>query len=84
MEFTKLQELIYNLPIENAMKRNIISVSPEMTIKQINGILRINRISGAPVLEDGRLVGVVSLEDLLKAIEEGEANAPVRERMTTR
>ena len=83
MEFTKLQELIYNLPIEKFMKTNIISVSPETTVKQIKGLLRINRISGVPVLEDGRLVGVVSLGDLINAIEAGEAYSPVRRVMTT-
>lgn len=84
MEFNKLQELIYNLPIENVMKKNVISVTPDMTIKQLKGILRINRISGVPVLDGGRLVGVVSLEDLITAIEAGEANSPVGKRMTTR
>jgi CBS domain-containing protein/anti-sigma regulatory factor (Ser/Thr protein kinase) len=83
LEFTKLQELIYNLPIEKFMKTNIISVSPETTVKQIKGLLRINRISGVPVLEDGRLVGVVSLGDLINAIEAGEAYSPVRRVMTT-
>jgi CBS domain-containing protein/anti-sigma regulatory factor (Ser/Thr protein kinase) len=83
LEFTKIHELIYNLPIENVMKKNVISVTPDTTIKQLKGILRINRISGVPVLEGGRLVGVVSTEDVLTAIEAGELNSLVGERMTT-
>jgi CBS domain-containing protein/anti-sigma regulatory factor (Ser/Thr protein kinase) len=83
LKITKLQELIYNLPIENFMKKNIISVTPETSIKQIKGLLRINRISGLPVLDEDRLVGVVSMEDLINAIEAGQAHAPVRQIMTT-
>ncbi len=83
LEFTKLQELVYNLPIEDVMKKNVISVSPDTTIKQLKGILRINRISGVPVLDGDRLVGVVSTEDLIKAIENGKPNCPVSEKMTT-
>jgi CBS domain-containing protein/anti-sigma regulatory factor (Ser/Thr protein kinase) len=83
LEFTKLQELVYNLPIENVMKKNVISVRPDTTIKQLKGILRINRISGVPVLDGDRLVGIVSTEDLIKAIENGELNCPVGEKMTT-
>ncbi|MBI4766621.1 MAG: CBS domain-containing protein [Deltaproteobacteria bacterium] len=82
MEFTKKQELIYNLPIEHVMRKNIISVTPETTIRQLKEILKTNRISGAPVLDDGRLVGIVSIEDLIKALEAGELDVPVGLRMT--
>jgi CBS domain-containing protein/anti-sigma regulatory factor (Ser/Thr protein kinase) len=82
LEFTKKQELIYNLPIEEVMRKNVITVTPETTIRQLKEILRINRISGAPVLDDGRLVGIVSIEDLIKALEAGELDVPVGQRMT--
>jgi CBS domain-containing protein/anti-sigma regulatory factor (Ser/Thr protein kinase) len=82
LEFTKKQELIYNLPIEDVMRKNVITVTPETTIRQLKEILKINRISGAPVLDDGRLVGIVSIEDLIKALEAGELDVPVGLRMT--
>ena len=82
MEFTKKQELIYNLPIENVMRRNVITVTPDTTIRQLKEILRINRISGVPVLDDGHLVGIVSIEDLIKALEAGELDGSVGQRMT--
>lgn len=82
MEITKKQELIYNLPIENVMGKNVITVTPDTTIKELKEILRINRISGVPVMDDGRLVGVASIEDLIKALEAGELDMPVGRRMT--
>jgi CBS domain-containing protein/anti-sigma regulatory factor (Ser/Thr protein kinase) len=83
VEYTKIQELIYRLPVKRVMKKKVITVKPDMTIKQLKGLLRINRISGVPVVDGDRLVGVITVEDLLQAIEEGEINGPVSQRMTT-
>jgi len=82
LEFTKKQELIYNLTIENVMRKDVITVSPDTTIKQLKEIMKTNRISGVPVLDGGRLIGVASIEDLIKALEAGELDLPVSQRMT--
>jgi len=66
------------------MKRNVIKVSPDTPMTELKEVLRINRISGVPVLEEGRLVGIISIEDLIKALVEGDTQAPVRKRMTTK
>lgn len=81
-EVTKLQELAYELRIEQAMTKEVIVVSPEMTIAEFREILRANRISGTPVVEGGRMVGIISIEDLIKALAAGELEATVREKMT--
>jgi len=83
-KFTKIQELIYELPIARVMKKNVITVTPDASMKELKEILRINRISGVPVLDNGRLAGVISIEDLIKALEEGDTHAPVRKRMTVK
>jgi CBS domain-containing protein/anti-sigma regulatory factor (Ser/Thr protein kinase) len=84
LKFTKVQELIYELPIERVMRKAVITVSPETSMMELKEVLRINRISGVPVLEKGHLVGVISIEDLIKALEKGEIEAPVGEKMTRR
>ncbi len=83
-KFTKIQELIYELPIERVMKKGVIKVSPDTSMKELKEVLRINRISGVPVLDGDLLAGVISIEDLIKALVEGEIETPVRKRMTTR
>ncbi|HSB05354.1 MAG TPA: CBS domain-containing protein [Thermodesulfobacteriota bacterium] len=83
-KFTKIQELIYELPIERVMKRNVIKVSPDTSMTELKEVLRVNRISGVPVLEEERLVGIISIEDLIKALVEGDIQAPVKKRMTSR
>lgn len=82
LEVTKLQELVYELKIEEVMTTKVITVSPEDTVREMKEVLRLNRISGAPVLRDGELVGIISIEDVIKALERGDIEATVGEKMT--
>ena len=81
-EITKLQELAYELKVEQAMTREVITVSPHSTMAEFREVLRANRISGTPVVEEGRMLGIVSIEDLIKALAAGELTATVGENMT--
>jgi len=81
-EVTRVQELIYELKIGDVMTKQLVTVSPDTALAEFREVLRFNRISGTPVVEDGRLVGIISLEDLIKALSEGDIEAPVRSRMT--
>ena len=70
-EVTKLQELTYELKIGDAMTRHGITISPDITMDEFREVLRTNRISGTPVVENGKMVGIVSIEDLIKALAVG-------------
>jgi len=83
-EITKLQELTYELTVGQAMSPEVITVSPQNTMAQFREVLRANRISGTPVVEDGKMVGVVSIEDLIKALAAGELNTAVGDKMCRR
>lgn len=80
-EITKLQELTYELKVKDAMTRKVITISPDATMSEFREVLRLNRISGTPVVEDGKMVGIVTIEDLIKALAAGEVQVTVRERM---
>ena len=81
-EVHKAQELVYELQIGQLMTRRLITGAPEMTMRQVKALLRDNRISGLPVLQDGELVGIVSIEDLILALERGELDGPIERVMT--
>lgn len=54
------------LRAEDIMTRDVITVSPSMTIEEFARILMKNQISGAPVVdEDGSLIGIVTENDLI-------------------
>ena len=81
-EITKVQELAYELTVEQAMTRDVVKVSPKKRIGELREILRVNRISGAPVVDKGKLVGIVSIEDFIKCLADGEIDAFVGDKMT--
>jgi len=81
-EVTRLQELVYELKIEEVMTKDVITVTPQTSMAEFREILREHRISGTPVLERGELVGVISIEALIKALAKGEMEATVGEKMT--
>lgn len=81
-EITRVQELVYELKIEEVMTRSVITVTLQTSMSKLREILQQHRISGTPVVENGELVGIISVEDLIKALAEGEMEAKVEERMT--
>ncbi|MBU2597672.1 MAG: CBS domain-containing protein [Actinobacteria bacterium] len=79
---TKAQELVYELRIRDAMTKEIITISPDKNIKDLRNLLKENRISGVPVVNGGDLVGVISIEDLIKALANNEMDSKINEKMT--
>lgn len=63
----------------------IWSVSPDSPVGEVIAMLKEHEVSQVPVLHDGRVEGVVSEIDLLKALVDGGAadDTPVREYVTT-
>jgi anti-sigma regulatory factor (Ser/Thr protein kinase)/predicted transcriptional regulator len=45
-------------------------------------ILKENRISGAPVIDKGKLVGIISVEDFIKWLADRQEDCPIGEKMT--
>lgn len=53
--------------VKNKMSRPVISISPEMPISDALVLMKKEKIRRAPVVKDGKLVGIVSDKDLLNA-----------------
>ena len=64
---------------ESGVIRDPITVSPDASIGDVMALTRAKRISGVPVVDKGRLVGIVTSRDLRF---ETRFDAPVREIMT--
>jgi CBS domain-containing protein/anti-sigma regulatory factor (Ser/Thr protein kinase) len=81
---TKTQEMVYELTVGEVMSPKMVTVEPEQTMAEFRLILRDNQISGTPVVENGKLVGIVSIEDLINALYDNAIDAPIRQRMKTK
>jgi len=79
---TKTQEMVYEMKVGDVMNRSVISVYPNDRMSKLRGVLRRNRISGLPVVEDNRLVGLISIEDFIKWLADRQDDCPIRDRMT--
>ena len=79
---TKTQELIYEMRVEKVMVTRIIAVAPDDRMCDLQDLLRENKISGLPVIENNQLVGLVSIEDFVRCLVSGKIDNQVREWMT--
>jgi CBS domain-containing protein/anti-sigma regulatory factor (Ser/Thr protein kinase) len=79
---TRGEELAYELRIGEVMTRDVRSLSPTDKMCDVLENFRQNRISGAPVQQDGSLCGVISLEDLIRCLLASDLNAEVSKYMT--
>ena len=81
-EISRVEELSYDLKIREVMTTALKTARPDMPLASVLDILRINRISGVPVVENEKLVGVVSLEDIVRAMQKNDLSAPTSQYMT--
>jgi CBS domain-containing protein/anti-sigma regulatory factor (Ser/Thr protein kinase) len=81
---TRGEELAYELKISEVMAHNIKTVLPEMRMGDVLELFRLARISGAPVQKDGKLLGVISIEDLIRCLIKSDVDATVEKYMSTR
>ncbi|MBT8253657.1 MAG: CBS domain-containing protein [Flavobacteriaceae bacterium] len=58
--------IVYNMfTIEQVMAKNVISVQSDSTIKDVAEILAKREFHAIPVVDDGKLVGIVTTTDLI-------------------
>lgn len=59
--------VLQSIQVRDVMTNLVLTVRPDDQIEQVAKRLLASRISGAPVVEGGRLVGIVSETDLVSA-----------------
>jgi CBS domain-containing membrane protein len=59
--------VVYNMfDIEQVMAKNLVSVSSTTTIKEVAEVLASKEFHALPVIDDNKLVGIVTTTDLIK------------------
>lgn len=80
---TKTIRSIPKKTVGDIASRNIVSFSTNYSIKEAAKKLADKKIDGAPVIKDGKVVGVFTLTDLVNAIANDKEKYTVGELMTT-
>ncbi|WP_405576086.1 CBS domain-containing protein [Winogradskyella sp. Asnod2-B02-A] len=63
---TEVETLVYNMfTIDQVMAKNVVTVPSDATIKDVAEILSKREFHALPVVDDGRLVGIVTTTDLI-------------------
>lgn len=62
----EVDTVVYNMfTIEQVMAKKIVSVHSETTIKEVGELLSKNEFHALPVVDDGRLAGIITTTDLI-------------------
>ena len=78
-----LLEMIHRLKVRDVMCTEILTLERKAPLKRAQELMRANNISGVPIRESGRLYGLVSIDDIIRALEGGYIHEPCGRHMTT-
>jgi predicted transcriptional regulator len=65
------QILVYELRVRDAMSKPPITAAPTDTLRAVQHLMKARRISGVPISDGGALLGLVSIEDIIRALDKG-------------
>ena len=60
--------LLGNTPVKEIMEKNVVTATPDMTVEEVLALAQEKKAGALPVLEDGRLVGIVTTNDFFYKI----------------
>ncbi len=63
---------VRHLWVEEIMARDVYTATESTTVREIAGIMQTHNFHRIPILRDGRMVGLVTTMDVLKAVAEGK------------
>lgn len=62
------QDFLSN-PVKDYMSTRLITAGPDSTVEEVARLLVRNRVNRIPIVEDNKIVGIITRGDVLKAID---------------
>jgi CBS domain-containing protein/anti-sigma regulatory factor (Ser/Thr protein kinase) len=75
-------ELIYQLKVRDVMTREVSTLAPGDTLRLAQQTMKERGITGLPVVDGNRLVGIISVDDIIGALDAGYIEESVEAHMT--
>lgn len=64
----ELSYILEKTPVKEIMEKNVVTVSPDVTVEEAVSIAQSNKVGSLVVLEDNRVVGIVTTNDFFYRI----------------
>ena len=71
--------ILDSIRVEEVMNRNIITLSPDMPVLALETLFEEYHHTGYPVVEDGKLIGIVTISDVQKVPPEKRKDLKIRD-----
>ncbi|AEV28617.1 putative transcriptional regulator, contains C-terminal CBS domains [Sphaerochaeta pleomorpha str. Grapes] len=75
-------ELIYRLKVKDVMTKNLETATKETPLRKIQHIMREKQVTGLPIVQGKRLIGIVSMDDIIQALDKGYIEEKAQDHMT--
>jgi CBS domain-containing protein len=75
-------EILYRLKVRDAMTSPVVTAEPGDSMREVQYRMRDNNITGVPIVENDRLVGLVSMGLVIEALDSGRIGQKAGELMT--
>lgn len=79
---TLVLELIYQLKVRDVMCRSVTTADRSSSLRSIQKTMKEKGITGVPIVESGRLFGIISMDDIICALEDGYIDEEAQGRMS--
>lgn len=64
----ELNYLLAQLTVEKIMTRDVVTVSPDATIRDAARLMLKHEVGALPVMENGKLVGIITESDIFRVV----------------
>lgn len=68
LDVHELYYLLSELKVKDIMSRKVITVTPEETVEKAAVIMLEHKVTGLPVIEDSKLIGILSQGDVFRVL----------------
>lgn len=75
-------ELVYRLKIRDAMSTRLITAGRDTHLRDIQTLMKESAVTGIPIVDGVRLVGIVSMDDVIRALDAGYIDKAAESHMT--
>ena len=80
-KITIAQVLVYELRVRDAMSHPPFTALPSDSLRTIQKLMKRHKISGVPIQLGSKLLGIVTIEDIITALDEGHIDDLAEKRM---